>query len=187
MRRRLGTAGLSAAGLLVVVALTRMLRQGVALKPKHLQVLLKDLESNRVAHLEFGAGAIVVFLKAAAAAATTAAATPAAGAPAHSAYGVPMLPFLFQATKDKIAELMLEHGVTYSQKQSSLLERLQFLIVLLPFAYLVAMYVWEREKAVGRATHCGIACRCRHHYNQLDCTAQMLVQIDCSCCLARGS
>ena len=61
LRRRPVTA--SAVGFATVVLLARLLSGGKALEARHLKVLLEDLQAGRVAHLEFGEAAILVFLK----------------------------------------------------------------------------------------------------------------------------
>eukprot|EP00750_Incisomonas_marina_P021776 INCI4677.1.p1 GENE.INCI4677.1~~INCI4677.1.p1 ORF type:complete len:393 (-),score=71.30 INCI4677.1:361-1539(-) len=129
LRRRPVTA--SAVGFATVVLLARLLSGGKALEARHLKVLLEDLQAGRVAHLEFGEAAILVFLKAA---------ESKGGARNALAYGVPLLPFMFENVSSRITALMMEQGVSYGEIRRSLAQRFQFFVVLLPFAYLIAMY-----------------------------------------------
>lgn len=118
------------AGLLLIVYFVRLFRSGRPIESKHLKVLMDDLTAGKVAHLQFGNSAIIVLLQA----------TTATLEKRPAVYGVPLLPFLFHEMSGKIAALIMEQKITYSEVTTSLAERLQSLVFLLPIAYLGVLY-----------------------------------------------
>jgi hypothetical protein len=189
LQRSGGRAGVTVGGLLLVLAFLRAARRRTHLQLRHMQSLIEDMQAGRVAHLQFGPDVIFVLLKAAeaaasavaaadgaagkhgsadvasaasAAAAAAVAATGGGGGGDAGSYGVRVLPFLFNAVADRVAALMLEHRVPWSEKQQSAAGRLSFLLLLLPLGYLVAMYAVSVVRACVPVCVRGFASVQRH-------------------------